>query len=238
MKCRKFQDWISLEIDGQLPPEKVRPLQDHLLDCDACRAYREDLRIGLRMLHATDPVLPDNFDWKLQLKLSQTLRETAREATYPWHEDERGWRRWFSRAGISAAVGTAAVLAVAVLAPGQLVPVLPADAGGAVALTAQPLRLPLQTPEEVSPLLDTSRRPLESVDPLWSAGGLQRPVSTGVGGGAVVSWPGFVDHGLLRIRQLEQEVQSMRRRMVMKDRQIDLLQARLDSLTGQAVDKR
>jgi hypothetical protein len=234
MNCRKFQEWISLEIDDQLPPENVRSLQDHLQACDECREFREDLNVGLRMLHATDPELPENFDWKLQLKLSQTLRETARDAAYPWHEEERGWRRWLTRAGLSAAMGLAAVLAVAMLAPGQM-PIGQGDRGGAAALVDRPLRLPVQTAASETPFADASRRPLESVAPFWSARGLQRSVSSG---GAQLSWPDFGEHDLLRIRQLEQDMQVMRRRMVMKDLEIDKLQARLDSLTGGTVDTR
>ena len=41
MKCSKIQEWISLEIDDQLPPENVRPLQDHLQACEDCRKARQ-----------------------------------------------------------------------------------------------------------------------------------------------------------------------------------------------------
>ena len=235
MKCNKVHEWISLEIDDHLPPENVRPLQDHLQSCEECRGYREDLQVGLRMLQATDPVLPDNFDWKLQLRLSQTLRETARDTAYPWLDEETGWRRWWTRASLSAAMGLAAVLAVAVLAPGQMTSFVGGGDGATVAVGGQPLRLPLQTGDAETPFYDASRRPLESIAPFGMSSGLQRSVSA-VGRTGDRTWRGFEDHDLLRIRQLEQEVQSMRRRMVAKDRHIELLQARLDSLTGQTVD--
>jgi hypothetical protein len=236
MKCRKVQEWISLEIDDQLPPEHVRHLQDHLQACDECRAFREDLHIGLRMLHATDPVLPDNFDWKLQLRLSQTLRETARDTAYPWHGEESGWRRWFARASLSAALGLAAVLAVAVMAPGQMASL--ESRGGAMALADEPLRLPVQTNGSETTLVGPTRRAIEparTLDPFGRRGGVQRTVSSGdrFGGG---TWSPTADHDLLRIQQLEQELATLKRRMLAKDQRIAVLQARLDSLTGRAVD--
>ncbi len=233
MKCSKVQEWISLEMDEQLAPENVRPLQDHLLACDECRGFREDLQIGLRMLHATDPELPENFDWKLKLRLSQTLRETARDAEFPWHREESGWRRWVARASLSAAMGLAAVLAVAVLAPGQMVSL--GDRGGSVALADQPLRLPVQTSESSDSFLDASRRPIQAFPNFGANNGLQRNVSSGdpLGGS---TWRGFADHDLERIRQLEQDLVSMRRRMGAKDQEIGQLKATVDSLTDQAVD--
>ncbi len=233
MKCSRIQEWVSLEIDQQLPPENVRHLQDHLQACEDCRGFREDLQIGLRMLHATDPVLPDNFDWKLQLRLSQTLRETARDAEYPWHQEQSGWRRWFARAGFSAGLGMAAVLAVAVLAPGTVVP--QGDRGGSVAVAEEPLRLPVQTTANDDSFLDSSRRPIESFGTFGSRNSLSRSVSTGDGlGGRALS--GFSDPGFQRIRRLEQEVQSMQRLMGKKDTEIMSLKARVDSLSGRAVD--
>jgi hypothetical protein len=239
MKCSKIQEWISLEMDDQLPPEHVADLQDHLESCDECRGFRDDLQVGLRMLHATDPELPDNFDWKLQLRLSQTLRETARDQQFPWQDTAPGWRRWTARAGVSAAVGLAAVLAVAMVAPGRFVTAT--DQGGSASLgTDQPLRLPIQTTASVDPVFDASRRPLDRVGSPFAGStrpGLQQRVSTRSGlvdsrGFADSQWGGFRDADLLRLRQLEQELQAMRRQMQAKDWQIGMLQDRLDSLTA------
>jgi len=237
MKCSKVQEWISLEMDEQLPPEHVGELQDHIEKCTECHAFRDDLQIGLRMLSATDPELPDNFDWKLQLRLSQTLREAARDTSYPWRTEDSGWRRWFARASLSAALGLAAVLAVALMAPNKFAAVTGRD--DAVTVVEQPLRLPVQTAATGDPLLDASRRPLNTsttYNPFGSSNGLQRRVSTGSLGGSYLG--GARDHDLLRLRQVEHELESMRRRMHAKDRAIEVLQARLDSLTRPNVDTR
>ncbi len=241
MNCRKARQWISLERDGQLEPHHVASLQAHLERCDACQEYRSDLGLGLRALAATTPELPETFDWKLQLRLSQALREAAQE-NHPWpQEPGPTWRAWLGRAGVSAALGLAAVLAVAVLVPGELAPVPGGDRTTAVATATESPRLPLQE-RDGTPLFDTSRRPLDG----RVAAGLGSLVSGGDAGrrrggdGASSlrsSWTGRHDHDLLRILQLEQDVETLRRRLAAKDRTIATLQARLDSLTDRPVDR-
>ncbi len=117
MRCGKVRDWLSLALDGQLPPDRTLSLEEHLQRCSACRGYREDLEQGRRLLRATEPQLPAGFEWRLQLKLNQILQEAAQEAVLPWHE--AAWRpgRWFAVAGGAAAVGLAAVLALALVIP-------------------------------------------------------------------------------------------------------------------------
>jgi anti-sigma factor RsiW len=117
MRCGKARDWLSLALDGQLPPDRTISLEEHLEHCSACRGYRGDLEQGRRLLRATEPQLPAGFEWRLQLKLNQILQEAAQEAVLPWHESP--WRRgrWLAVASGSTAVGLAAVLAFALLLP-------------------------------------------------------------------------------------------------------------------------
>ncbi len=114
MRCRKARDYVSQEFDAVLPPDATGNLRDHLETCAGCREYREDLRLGQRLLAATEPHLPDNFEWKLQLKLNQALQQSAGEAKYPWQEDLPVDRwNWLRNFGAATAVGLAAVLALA-----------------------------------------------------------------------------------------------------------------------------
>ena len=113
MKCNNAQECLSLKIDGVLPAEKTGELEFHLKECTDCREFYDDLLLGMRMLAATEPQLPDNFDWKLQLKLNQALKGTVGEAAYPWEEKQSSRLRWFQNFGAAAAVGLAAVLALA-----------------------------------------------------------------------------------------------------------------------------
>jgi hypothetical protein len=114
MRCAKAREYLSHQLDDQLTPDCAGDLDAHLDDCPDCRAYQTDLAIGQRLLAATEPELPANFDWKLQLKLNQTLQQTAGEVAYPWQDENPDRWRWFRNFGAAAAVGMAAVLALAV----------------------------------------------------------------------------------------------------------------------------
>lgn len=238
MKCNKTQQWLNLQIDGQLEAERVPMLQAHLAVCGDCRQYRDDLLLAQRLLRADVAALPENFDWKLQLRLNQAMREAVRTSSFPWHDEAGGWRRWFARAGVFTSVGLCAVLAVALLgpSPGGVVP--SAGGTGAVAVRAEQARLPVQETTAPAPFFDTTRRPLElsferSRQPLGL--GLQQRVSSGALGGAY--WSGASERDLLRIRQLERDNEALRRRLSVRERQLMVLEAKLDSLTGPAVDR-
>jgi hypothetical protein len=236
MKCSRIREWISQEMDGQLAPRHVASLQDHLETCRDCREYRSDLQVGMRMLKATEPELPENFDWKLQLGLNRALREAAQEQ-HPWPQAGGSWRSWLGRASVAAACGLAAVLTVAMVAPIDTMP-LRADSTAAVAAGNPTLRLPVATDGQAQ---DATRRPLESARlasgiPAGFGGGLQRNVSSRT----LLEQPMVGDLGeaqMLRIRQLEQDLETMKRRLFGKDRQIHLLKAQLDSLSGHGVDR-
>lgn len=113
MRCQKVKEYISQEMDELLPPDVTGDLTSHLDSCSGCRDYREDLLLGRRAIAATTPELSDNFEWKLQLKLNQTLQQTVGQSAFPWEESDPDKYRWFRNFGAAAAVGMAAVLALA-----------------------------------------------------------------------------------------------------------------------------
>ncbi|MEN8005512.1 MAG: zf-HC2 domain-containing protein [Candidatus Krumholzibacteriota bacterium] len=113
MRCQKVREYISLEMDELLPPAVTGDVTSHLDSCADCRDYREDLLLGRRALEATTPELSENFEWKLQLKLNQALQQSAGQAVYPWDEADPDKWGWFRNFGAAAAVGMAAVLALA-----------------------------------------------------------------------------------------------------------------------------
>jgi len=138
MLCRRARDWISLSLDGMLPPDRTVALLAHLERCAACRAVREELQLGQRLLAATAPRLSDNFEWRLQLKLNQTLQEAARAATSPFAAPEPGWRRWVQGAALASVGGVGLVVALSIfLMPARhVVPMLvSAPAGGPALVT-------------------------------------------------------------------------------------------------------
>jgi predicted anti-sigma-YlaC factor YlaD len=151
MRCNKAREFLSLELDGIVPPDSTVELEQHLDSCSECQEYRADLILGQRLLAATEPELPENFDWKLQLRLSQTLREAAGDVAYPWEEESRDIWGWVRNFGAAAAVGMAAILSFAVFMGPTATTHLPlAGAGGAPgsALIAESAsdRLPLERP--------------------------------------------------------------------------------------------
>ncbi|MBD3221184.1 hypothetical protein GF314_08050 [bacterium] len=236
MTCSRIREWISLEMDGQLEPRRVASLERHLEDCAECRSYREDLHLGQRLIAATEPQLPESFDWNLRLGLSRAMREAA-QAAHPWPERRPGWQTWFSRAGVAAACGLAAVLTVAVLGP--MDSLLPRGSGPAAVVIDDPtLRLPRSTGEPAV-AVDASRRPLERRF-LPVSGGFGGSLQRGVSNSSLLSessTPRLDDAQVVRIRQLEQDVETLRRRLFAKDRQIQFLQARLDSVSTRGVDR-
>ncbi len=50
MRCAEVEYWISLRLDGEpLPPQKMGGLDDHLMNCPACRTFfnEESARSGV-----------------------------------------------------------------------------------------------------------------------------------------------------------------------------------------------
>ncbi|MFT5784404.1 MAG: putative anti-sigma-YlaC factor YlaD, partial [Candidatus Krumholzibacteriia bacterium] len=115
MRCNRSQEYVSQQLDGVLPPDMASKLRDHLDSCSECEEYRSDMLLGQRLLAATEPELPENFEWKLQLKLKQTLQQAAGEAQYPWTEKMADRWSWWRNFGAATAVGLAAVLALAMV---------------------------------------------------------------------------------------------------------------------------
>ncbi len=224
MRCNKVQEYLSLELDGMLPPGVTAKLAEHLDACADCQEYRQDLQLSRRFLNATEPELPDNFDWKLQLRLNQSLKEAAGEAAYPWEEKRQGRWSWFRNFGTAAAVGVAAVLALAVFFGPGITPGIP-EATGPVPFSDQP-----------ATALGPDRLPLEPS--LNFGNGFSRSVSSAPalprtsGHGNLLlnqGWTGRDLRDWRTINNLRQENQRLSRRL--RDMQKDnrLLRAKLDT---------
>ncbi len=223
MRCNKARDYISQELDAVLPPAATGKLRDHLDACDECRSYREDLALGQRLIAATEPQLPDNFEWKLQLKLNQALQDAAGQTSYRWHE-ERGDRwAWLRNFGAATAVGLAAVLALAMFfGPLEQAP----------------------TPTGSRPAVAASdRRPLFQP----GAGGLYRPAAQRMvsAGGETMgrtsglldrSWSGTNTGDLRMIQRLRAENQQLKAILLQYQRNTEMMRTRLDTSAAEALD--
>jgi hypothetical protein len=224
MRCKQVQGWIGLESDGQLAPDKVPHLEMHLEVCSGCRTYRADLQLGRRLLCATDADPAEGFEWRLQLRLNNALKDAAREAVAPWPMVVPNWRRWFGTFGVSASLGMAAVLACAMfLAPAPVRTIR----NTVVAGDEFGRRVPVETSQTAggNETFDSSRRALTRPD-IRGLGAIQRTVSLPSGSLNDARWPASALH----TKQLPQENEILRRRLAVAEDRSRKLQARLDSL--------
>ena len=240
MRCSKAREFLSRHLDDSLPPVETGDLDRHLDDCRECRDYREDLRIGQRLLAATEPELPENFDWKLQLQLNRTLREAAGEAVLPWHEDGPADRWSFLRNfGTATAAGLAAVLSVAMFLGPQLMPQgAPLLAGGSQPTVAESAitgrdagdRLPLYTQGAGASLFNRGSG-MRTVSGSSGATSWQRrePVS---------AWSSRSQIDVQTIQRLRYENRRLQSALIQYDRRIRTLQTRLDTTDAGALDLR
>ncbi len=244
MRCNKVREWLSLELDDQLPPDKTFSLDEHLEHCEECRTYRTDLQLGHRLLRATEPQLSENFEWRMQLKLNQTLREMARLATLPWDEPSWSLRPWLRNFGLATAAGLAAVVAVAML----ILPVPeardgggsgdPPSIGGTIVVEAS-----AETSDGIA-AVDSTRRPfITPTRPWFTPGGPHLvdtserdrprvPTRTNLG----IGWTGNHLVDLRTITDLRGRNRQLRENLRHLHTEYDLLKRQLDSAKPLPVD--
>jgi hypothetical protein len=237
MRCHKAQDYISQEMDEHLPPDVTVNLTEHLDSCSHCQEYRNDLLLGRRSMAATSPELPDNFEWKLQLKLNQTLQQTAGQTAYPWAETDQDKWRWFRNFGAAAAMGMAAVLALAMFVGPVNGPDdgLPIPAGNGSPGFVQSTTARAGSSDRLPLFVDKSRR-----GGLYGPG-VQQPVSVGgsVSGGSGLldrGWAGHDLEDLQTIRRLRIENTQLNRVLFRQQHVIRGMRAQLDSTNTDALD--
>ena len=65
MRCWRvnLQRDFSLYLNGELPPVKVKRIEDHLLDCASCRARFAQLRTGHRLAQQMPKFTPQRDPW-------------------------------------------------------------------------------------------------------------------------------------------------------------------------------
>ncbi len=244
MKCTNAKEYLGLKIDGTLPAEKAGELEIHLDTCSECREFYEDLTLGLRMLAATEPQLPDNFDWKLQLKLNQALKDAVGETAYPWEEKSSGRLRWFQNFGAAAAVSMAAVLALAIFAgPSNMGNFNNSNDRVLNTRSAMTVNSPWQQGKQG---LSTDRR---SLQPMFQAGsglyggGTQYPVSsvdaqTPQTGSYSLNraLQGSNQNDIRTIKRLQAQVQYQNRILYQYQQEVKSLRAHLDTTGRLGVD--
>jgi hypothetical protein len=111
MKCSQAKLFISWAKDEPLPEYERARLETHVQVCNPCASYRTRLLEGRELFARAMAAPAENFEWKVQLKIQQALREAAARGL-PARERSRFW--------LPASL-TAATTALAVVAIGGLV---------------------------------------------------------------------------------------------------------------------
>ncbi len=214
MFCFMARKLISQEMDGMLPARKTRALEEHVGRCAACRAFREELDTGRRLLRATATEPSEAFAWTLQLKLNRALQGAAADNAVPWVDSARGSFGWFRSFALSSLAGVALTAAVAVWVLPLERSDLPAAgdsyrtevASGAsaspVTMSAgDPDRRPLTTAPRYRSLLSGSNNPGRAV----SGGHLTQPNLLDQSGWVPTSWRGSASTDLDAINALRED---------------------------------
>ncbi len=103
---KTYREWLQLELDGRLAPERVHHLELHVARCDACRAERESLgRLRSALAAARIEVQPG-------------FRETLLAALPAAGWEARRPGAWAALGGLAAALALAAGGVVAFASPG------------------------------------------------------------------------------------------------------------------------
>ncbi|MCK9995830.1 MAG: zf-HC2 domain-containing protein [Candidatus Krumholzibacteria bacterium] len=238
MRCHKAKDYISQEMDEHLPPDVTVNLTEHLDSCADCRRFRADLLLGRRAMSATTPELPENFEWKLQLKLNQTLQRTAGETAYPWAEPAPDNWRWFRNFGAAAAMGMAAVLALAVFLGPDNVPGESGQAlsGGTSSGVVRSISGGAGNTDRLPLFVDQSRR-----GGFYGVGS-QHPVSAGGFSQSSGSrffdrgWSGHNTNDLRTIQRLRIQNSQLNRDLFQQQQMIQGMRGQLDTVDTNALE--
>lgn len=126
MRCSKAREFISDALDARLDERTGLDLSLHLDDCPDCRTHQQVLTDGQALLRQEVVQPSENFDWKVQLKIQQALREKAAGP-----DAVSGWAFW--RPALASATAVALVVLVGgglMLAPRWTNSPVPSDASG------------------------------------------------------------------------------------------------------------
>lgn len=98
--CEEYAALLDLFVDGELPAEEMKRVEDHLTECPGCRAYVDDaLALRAAFPDAEDTVVPEGF--------AQGVMERVRAAAARERESaerkRRSFRRWMGTAAALAA---------------------------------------------------------------------------------------------------------------------------------------
>ncbi len=179
MNCRRWERWLALDVEGDLPEPRRGALERHLRECEACAALAEELGASQGLLKSL------NADRVPDASLARVRRDVlpraaALQASPDWRlRLERAVmaalrpRYAFSAVAVVLAVGA---LVVSGLVPGPAIEPAPAPVAAVTADTAIP---PVERPP-VPPPIESPADLVESAVATASAQPETAPVSVAV----------------------------------------------------------
>jgi len=75
LTCHEVVDLVSDYIEGVLPPDARRRVEDHLADCDGCTGYLEQMRTTIRL---TGMLTEEQIPAEQKQRLLEAFREWTR----------------------------------------------------------------------------------------------------------------------------------------------------------------
>jgi len=134
MNCKEFEEYMTLDLYGDLPPEQRASYEAHLAGCVHCQAAREQVR-GLHGLLAQRSRLEPTPDFLAECR--QALAETLERERLGWHGLIREWLSFLQLSPQRVAPRLAFVLTLLVFGFGlgwtlrpHAAKVLPSEPGG------------------------------------------------------------------------------------------------------------
>ena len=107
MACERNIERIQELVDGTLGALRRSDLEQHLTQCDACRALRDDLQRIRDAAAALPPLAPPDGAW---LQIAGRLRQEGRVATAPAAAPTRISYRWLAAAAAIVLVAGASAM--------------------------------------------------------------------------------------------------------------------------------
>lgn len=83
--CEEYAALLDLYVDGELSPEDMARVQDHLDHCSACQSYVDDcLAIRAAFPSAEDTAVPDGFADAVMARIQAQAPASKKKQTTPW----------------------------------------------------------------------------------------------------------------------------------------------------------
>lgn len=170
MTCGAYREWVQELVDGTLAPARRAEIQRHLADCEACRAFADDLERIHALAESLPRHAPPDGVW---LQIAGRLRHEGRVQTpAPAGRSRQGHLALLAiAAGLILTVGASLMILLPLLRGGDERPAQQATAGNAGASdTVQSVEAEFRLAEQhlqngIAKLEEAARVGEDAIDP-------------------------------------------------------------------------